>query len=171
MTYLANCVKNYSYSIDAVVEIKNKLSGKVMFAPVYSEVPKNALSSSGAGVAIRQKVRVDYEKYNKIAEEFISTYDLTGVDANLVLKMNVNVIGTSDEFLNDTNSNSYVSSVRIPLSTQTVEVKVTSTIPAEEQKILSYTTKETSDVFTAIAIVLAFISAILAIILVAFTYL
>lgn len=161
----------YSYRVDAVVQIKNKLSGKVLFAPVYNVVEQKTCSSINTGVGINQMVSVDYTKYNDIASRFINTYNLTGTEANLLLQMHVNVIGTSDEFQNDKNNNSYIASISIPLTTQTVEVKITSAIPAEEQKILSYTTKNIADVFFVIAIVLASISVIIALVLTGYAYL
>lgn len=161
----------YAYRVDAVVQIKNKMSGKVLFSPVYNEIAQKEYSSTDTGVSIYQTVSVDYNKYNDIADRFINTYNLTGTEANLVLQMHVNVIGTSNEFRNDKNSNSYVASVSIPLTTQTVEVKITSSVPSEKQKILSYTTESTASIFRTVAIVSASVGALLAIILLAFTYL
>ena len=105
------------------------------------------------------------------AERFIKTYNLSGTTANLVLKMHVNVTGVSEEFSNDRNSNSYVASVSIPLTSKTVEVKITSAIPAEAEKILSYTTEKESEVFKTVAIILASVGALLFLVLLAFGYL
>ncbi len=161
----------YSYRVDAVVQIRNRSSGKVLFAPVYNEVAKKSYSISDTNVSINQAVLVDYAKYNDIADRFIDTYKLTGVESNLILQMHIDVTGTSEEFQNDKNSNSYIASVSIPLTTQTVEVKITSAIPSEEQKILSYTTEKTANVFRLIAVVFAVISALVALILFTFAYL
>ena len=161
----------YSYRVDAVVQIKNATSGKILYAPVYNEVATKSYSTTDNSVKVNQTVLVDYEKYNDLAERFIRTYNLSGTTANLVLEMHVDVLGTSEEFSSTRNSNSYVASVSVPLTSQTVEVKITSAIPAAEQKILSYTTKEQSDVFKTVAIILASVGALLFLVLLAFAYL
>ena len=161
----------YTYRVDAVIQIKEKMGGKLLFAPVYNEIASQKNSVSGKNVSINQSVMVDYQKYNKIAESFISTYQLDGTDASLMLAMYVDVVGVSDEFSADKNKNSYVSSISIPLTTRTVEVKITSDIPKEEQKILSFTTEDIANKFSSLALLLTAVGAALAFILLAYTYL
>lgn len=162
---------SYTYRIDSVVQIKEKFSSKVLYAPVYNEVPETSESVIGKGIEISKTAFLDYEKYNKIANSFIDAYNLSNVDAALILKMNVDVKGTSDAFHDNENSNSYVSSISIPLTLDTVEIKITSATPAEEQKILSYTTENIADFFRTIAIGAAIIAALLAAALWAYAYL
>ena len=161
----------YSYRIDAVVQIKNKASGKVIFAPVYNEVAEQTNSCTDNAVKINGFTLIDYAKYNDIANRFIKAYKLDGATAELSLQMHVNVTGMSEEFLNDESNNSYVSSISIPLSTNTVEVKITSAIPKEEQKILSYTTEDLSRALTRVCIAFAIASAILVAVLWIYAYL
>ena len=161
----------YSYRIDAVVQIKNKASGKVIFAPVYNEVAEQTNSCTDNAVKISGFTLIDYAKYNDIANRFIKAYKLDGATAELSLQMHVNVTGMSEEFLNDKSNNSYVSSISIPLSTNTVEVKITSAIPKEEQKILSYTTEDLSRALIRVCIAFAIASAILVAVLWIYAYL
>lgn len=168
----ANAVDfNYSYRVDSVVQIKDKISGKVLFAPVYNEIEEKSFKSTDNVVEITDFVLIDYAKYNDVAESFIKTYDLDGMSAELILKMHVNVTGKSEEFLNDKNSNSHIASVSIPLTTKTVEVRMSSSVPSQEQKILSYTTEEISEKFSHISVAFAIISALLAIVLWGYAYL
>ena len=156
----------YNYRVDAVVQIKHKISSKVLYSPVYNEVKEKSYTVSATNVSINQTLDVDYSKYNNIADAFINTYDLNNIaNANLILQMHVNVLGTSDEFQNDTNENSYIASISIPLTTQTVDVKITSVVPPEEQKILSCTTENIALFFRLVAIISASIAVLLAIIL------
>ncbi len=161
---------DYTYRVDAVVQIRDIASGKTLFAPIYSEIAPKRESVSAVGVSVNQTALVDYAKYNDIASKFIDTYDLEGVDANLLLQMHVDIVETSDEFHNDKNKNSYVSSVSIPLTARTVEVKITSAIPPEEQKILSFTTENVAEAFRIGAFMLAAIGAILALIIMLYAY-
>ena len=163
---------DYTYRIDSVVEIKHKHSGKVLYAPVYNEIAEVAGSEVGKGIGLERTVFVDYDKYNAVAKSFIDTYELENLaDACLVLQMIVDVKQTSDAFHSNENKDSYVSSLSIPLSMDTVEIKITSEIPAEEQKILSYTTENISDTFRNVAICFAVATALLALLLWLYAYL
>ena len=142
----------------------------MLFAPVYNEIPEKSFTTTDNAVKISDLAVIDYAKYNDIAERFINTYNLDSTSAQLLLQMHVDVTGTSEEFLNNQNSNSYIASIAIPLTSQTVEVKITSAIPAEEQKILSYTTTDVSESFAFACRMLAIISAFFAIILWIYTY-
>ena len=161
----------YNYRVDAVIQIKDRTTGRVLYAPVFNEIAEKNYSVNDTRVNINQTATVDYDKYNEIANRFINTYDLTNTTSSLVLEMHVNVIGTSDEFQNDKNKNSYVASVSIPLTTQTVDVKITSATPPEEQKILSCTTENIARIFRLIAIVAALAGLVLLIILWIYAYL
>ena len=161
----------YSYRIDAVVQIRNKVNGKVVFDPVFNEVPEVKLATTSNSVSVKKSVVVDYQKYNDIAEDFVDTYALSGAESTLILKMHVDVLGTSEEFQNDKNNTSYIASVSIPLTTKTVEVKMTSAIPPEEQKILSYTTENIAEDFRTAAILFAVVTAMIAMLLWIYAYL
>ena len=161
----------YSYRIDSVVEIKDRNSGKLLYAPVHNEIPGVTGTVTGKDLELGRTLLIDYGKYNDIAEKFIKTYQLRDVSANLSVQMIVDVTSVSEEFHEDSNKNSYVSSISVPLTADTVEVRITSAIPAENQKILSYTTENVASVFRNIAYVLAAVTALIAIWFVAFVYL
>ena len=150
----------YAYRVNAVVEIKDRSSGKILFAPSFEEVAPRSADRLDTGVYISETVKVDYQKYNEIATDFIETYNLDAT-ASLSLKMYVDVVSASEEFYSDENKNSYVNSISIPLTTKTVDVKITSAVPPEGQKILSYTTENLAKTFKSAAIVLAAVTVIL----------
>ena len=160
----------YTYSIDSVIQIRDVRSGKLLYSHTENELPNRTQTVTGSSVAVKQTVFIDYAKYNDVAERFIDKYKLRDTTASLILQMNVSVVGASDEFHNATNTNSYVSSISIPLTSDTVEVKITSMIPAEAEKILSYTTENIADVFRTIAIIFLVISVIIALVLVLYVY-
>ena len=160
----------YKYRVDAVVQIKNRASGKQLFAPVYPVVEEKSGKVTATGVSIVQSTSVDYGEYNEIATKFIDTYELDGVEANLLLMMHVDIVGESEEFHHDHNKNAYTSSVSIPLTTRTVEVKITSAIPKEEQQILSFTTENVANVFRTGAIIAIIFGVALAAVLTGYAY-
>ena len=65
----------------------------------------------------------------------------------------------------------YSSELRIPLTTKTVNVKMTSTVPDAEAKMIACTRGAGSEVFKTTAIVLGVVDALLIIFLIAFIYL
>ena len=161
----------YTYRVDSVVEIKDIATSKVLYAPVYNEVAEVSKTASGKGVLVEATALVDYDRYNTVAKEFIDKYKLKNVKASVILQMVVDVTGKSDSFYAEENVDSYVSSISIPLNADTLEITITSATPPEGQKILSYTTKNISDVFKVIAIVFACVAGVMAIVLWLFAYL
>ena len=161
----------YTYRVDSVVEIKDIATSKVLYAPVYNEVAEVSKTASGKGVLVEATALVDYDRYNAVAKEFIDKYKLKNVKASVTLQMVVDVTGKSDSFYAEENVDSYISSISIPLNADTLEITITSATPPEGQKILSYTTKNISDVFKVIAIVFACVAGVMAIVLWLFAYL
>ena len=161
----------YTYRVDSVVLIKDKSNGKILYAPVYNEVGETTNTAKSSAINIREVVKIDYDKYNAIAENFIKAYRLKSVDASVVLKMTVNVVGVSSDFETNESTESHVSSISVPLCAETFEIKITSDTPPSEQKILSYTTKDLSKRFTDVSLVCAIVTAVIAAVLWLYAYL
>lgn len=161
----------YTYRIDAVLRITSAQSGKVLYAPVYTLLPEQTATGSGKGVMIEREVMIDYAQYNDIANRFLEKFELSGMKANVIMQMHVNVIGDSNEFEGNRTSNSYVASLNVPLTTKTVDVQITSSIPAAESKILSYSNSAAAFVFRVIAIVFASVGLLLFLCLIGLIYL
>lgn len=161
----------YSYQIDAVLQITDKTSGAILFAPVYEVLPMRTAERTANGLIIHENVQLDYAQYNDLANKFIDTYDLANTSSHIVLQMKVNVLGASDEFSNSTESNEYIVELNIPLTTQVVHVNMTAGIPEEENKILACNTSVARLVFRVISIVFLCVGILLAIEVIAFVYL
>ena len=160
----------YTYRVDAVIQIKDKFTSKVLYAPVFNELKEVSDTAVGNKISINQVVFVDYEKYNTIVNSFINKYGLQYADASVSLRMIVDVEGESRVFYNNVSTTSQVVSVNIPLSTDTVDIKITSATADNAQKILSHTTKPVAIVFRLIATPFAFLAALLALILWIYAY-
>ena len=161
---------SYTYRIDSLVTIRDRSSGKVLYAPKFNEIPEKSNTVSGNAVSVKQTVFIDYNKYNEIATKFLNAYKPSNVDVNLQVQMIVSVKGVSDEFQGSENNNSYISSISIPLTANTVEVKITSAIPATDQKILSYTTEGVARILGNLAKIFLAISVLIAICLWIYVY-
>lgn len=143
---------DYSYRIDAVIEIKDKSSEKPLYTRADEVVKPIAATKSNGGISVKHTALVDYVKYNEEAERFIRAYDLSYAEAHLYIKMYVDITSESKEFDANKNVNDYVASVKIPLAVNTVKVQITSQVPESDGKILSYSTKTLSKIFTAVSI-------------------
>ena len=161
---------DYTYRVDSVVEVKDKSSGKVLYSPVYSELEERGGSITGNSVSLKYTALVDYPYYNEVAERFIDMYKLDYAVSTLIVKMTVNVKSASEEFYENENNSSYVVSVSIPLASDTIDVKITSDVRGDDQKILSYTTEETSMTFKNIAKIAGAIALLLALFLIFYVY-
>ena len=96
---------SYTYRIDSLVTIKDRTSGKVLYAPKFNEIPEKSNTVSGNTVSVKQTVFIDYNKYNEIATKFLNVYKPSNVDVNLQVQMIVSVKGVSDEFQENENNN------------------------------------------------------------------
>ncbi len=127
----------YTYRVDAQLEIANKLTG----APIYQSVrtlaeEQSHLQSSSEDLVIEQSVLVDYSYYNGEAERFIKTYQLPDTASTLILQMHVSVEGNCNSF-EESSRNDYVQTIRVPLTKETVEINMTSTVPNADSRVLA----------------------------------
>lgn len=144
---------DYSYRIDALLEIKDKSSDKPLYSKADEVVKPVNITKSNGGISVKHTAIVDYVKYNEAARDFIKAYDLQSAEANLYIKMYVDITSESKEFDANKNVNDYVASVKIPLAVTTIKAQITSDVPETDGKILSYSTKALSKLFTTAAII------------------
>lgn len=112
---------NYEYYIMATLNVTN-VDGKVIYEKKeYLQNNKKATSDNNA-LNIKENVKIDYDKYNRIAKDFISDYDLTA-NANLIVSLMVNVKGKNTNF-DKTISDTGVIKLSIPLTTKTVDISM-----------------------------------------------
>lgn len=161
----------YSYQIDAILQIKDKTSGAILFDSVHEVLPLRTEERTANGLIIREDVQLDYAQFNDVANKFINTYELKNTTSQIVLQMRVNVIGASDAFSNSTESNQYLVDLNIPLTTQVVQVNMKTGIPEEENKILACNNQDAGLLARCLFIVFLCVSILFAIAFVVFVYL
>lgn len=161
----------YTYRVDAVIEVRDSRSDKVLFAPVYEVVSEHVAYRKCASLTVLESVDIDYDYYNKIAEDFIATYELEGAEAALVLKMPITMTGESKAFAEGKQSFSDEPSLKIPLTKKTVSVQPVVTEDDEIQQILSHSTQKAAKVFMILAIVFGVIDLALVVLLICFVQL
>ncbi len=161
----------YSYTIKSRLEIIDNTSKVAIFNPEYDLVSvQNKSQNSSNRLNINEIVVINYDEYNDLANKFLETYGLTGTTSNIVVTLNVDVLSDCNAFSGSSVDN-YTSELRIPLTTKTVNIKMTSAVPDAEAKMIACTRGAGFEVFKTTAIVLGVIELLLILLLVAFIYL
>ena len=161
---------DYTYKIDAQVIVANKDTGDPIYDPTFELIPETKESAeNGNLLGIDKSVVIDYNKYNKLATDFIKAYDLKSTTSTLVVTMTVDVLSRCEEF-EDNNQNSYFVSLNIPLTEENFSIFSTSSTPEAQNKVLACSGAVNQNVFMIVGIVLLSIDVLLAALLTAFIY-
>ena len=161
----------YSYTITSRLEIVDNTSNIPIYNPEYTLIDvRNKLQNTSKRLTINEIVILNYDQYNELASRFLQTYDLNDTTSNIVVTLNVDVLSDCNAF-SGSSVDTYSSELRIPLTTKTVNVKMTSSVPAAESKMIACSRGAGSEVFKTTAIVLGVVDALLISLLTAFIYL
>ena len=159
----------YSYTIKSRLEIIDETSNVAIFNPEYELVNvQNKSQSSSNRLVINEIVILNYDQYNDLARQFLDTYSLSRTTSSIVVTLEVDVLSDCNAF-SGSSVDTYTSELRIPLTTQTVNIKMTSTIPDAESKMIACSRGAGSEVFKTTAIVLGVVDVLMILLLVAFT--
>ena len=154
----------YSYFVDAKVEVLDKDSGAPLYDPVYEIVPVTTETGTGKTLSISQPVTVDYSKYNLEAAEFVSEYDLSGTNSTLIVTLHVNVLSDCPDYA-DAEQGNYNVELRIPLNKTTLKITTSTTVPETESKVLACNNRG-AILFKIISVILAISAAVWGVLLV-----
>lgn len=161
----------YSYKIKSTLEIIDNTSEVAIFKPEQELVNvQNKSQNSAKNLRINEIVVINYDEYNDLANKFLETYSLTNTTSNIILTLEVDVLSDCDAFSGSA-VDTYTSELRIPLTTKTVNVEMTSTVPEGETKMIACTRGMGSEAFKTTAIVLGVLDGLMILLLVAFIYL
>ena len=127
----------YSYVINATMQIIDDKSNRPIFNPTYEIKKSDVLTqNSNSKLKIKESVAIDYEKYNQLANEFLEIYDLPNMKSSLIVSMNIKISSECEEFVTGSN-NEYKVSLNVPLASKTIDITMSTTVPNEETKILA----------------------------------
>ena len=132
-----NIKLNYDYKILATVNVKNR-NGKNIFKKdeVLFDSSKKDVSDENL-FNIKENVKISYDKYNSLAQNFINKYKLSGVEAILDVKLLVNVGGKSFVYEKNTSNKSAIL-LSIPLASDTTEFTINYNLSNESDVILQH---------------------------------
>lgn len=134
---VSNVDFDYKHNVEATLLIADKDTGDAYYTVTDELVPLSSEGCKAKGVDVCQSVDIDYQHYNRIAKDFVNTYNLKNASCTLIVKLNVEVVSTSKQFEQD-NENTYSTALYIPLAVDTFSVEVSSSVPEGESKILAY---------------------------------
>lgn len=158
----------YSYTVKSRLEILDDTSTSPIFNPekVLVNVQNKSQNTSNK-LRINEIIVINYDEYNDLANEFIHTYSLTRTTSSIVVTLEVDVLSDCEAFSGSA-VDTYKSELRIPLTTETVNIKMTSAVPAGEEKMIACSRGAGSEAFQTTAIVLGVIDVLAIALLVAF---
>lgn len=160
----------YSYSVNAVMEVRDGKTGAVIFDRAEALVPETKVSKSGNSLLLRQQVAVDFDRYNDLARQFVDSYGLQDAKAVLLLTLDMHVIGDCEEFGDETN-NAYALTLDMPLIEKTCNISVLSDVEQGDNRILACKNVIVKNVLLGFAIGFAVLSALGGAGMVVFAYL
>ena len=162
---------SYSYDIKSKLEIIDNSSGVAIYKPEYDLVSaSDKTQNSSSKLKINEIVVINYDEYNDLANKFLEAYSLKSTTSSIVVTLNVDVLSDCNAF-SGSSVDSYTSELRIPLTTQTVNIKMTSAVPDDEAKMIACTRGAGFEAFKTTAIVLGVIEFLMILFMVAFIYL
>ncbi len=160
----------YSYRVESQLLVKDR-TGDLLYSPTQiNKEEKTFRQSSNKTLSIKESVTIDYPGYNALAEEFIKTYQLTGATSTLAVRLHVSVIGSSASFAQDT-ANDYVVAMEIPLTTQTLNINISTSVPSTESRVLAHNPAEEQQIYLLASLACAVLTLLLVITLILFVYL
>ena len=125
----------YSYRIEANVDVKSKGTGHSLYNNTEVLLKEEEMTSNTKEVVIQEDVKIDYNDYNNLIKRFISVYDLEDVDSVLTINLYVNVVGSCEDFEENSEKES-VMSLSIPLTTKTMAIDLSNNLINSENNVM-----------------------------------
>ena len=126
---------NYNYYIDANLKIDDT-TGENIYEKTYNILDKKQLSNITNMFSIYENVKIDYDKYNTIAKQFISQYKISG-KANLEVNLHVEVLGEHENFAKNINDKGVIT-LNIPLLEDVNSIEMDYNLVNNKDAVLEY---------------------------------
>ena len=126
----------YSYRIVADVNVVETKSSKPLYSTSKELLNMEDLESHGkSNVKISENLKIDYNEYNDLINDFVAVYDLSDVNSTLTINMYIKVKGTCEKYAESADKEANISLV-IPLTTKTVEIDIKNNLVESNDNIL-----------------------------------
>ena len=130
-----NVEYKYSYRIEASVDVKDRGTSTSLYNKTEELLNITEKTTNQVEVNIQEKVDIDYHYYNELIKNFVNIYDLENVESTLNINMYINVIGSCEEFEENSNKESVIS-LSIPLTTKTVAIDISDNLINTENNVM-----------------------------------
>jgi len=158
-----NIEYKYSYRIDANVNVVRKSNGKSIYSKTETLLDETFENTNDKSIVIKEKVNIDYNKYNDLIKKFNATYSLNDIESTLTVNMYVNVIGTCEEFSENPNKES-VMTLSIPLATKTVGIDLSNNLINSTNNVMKCEKSGSGIIFAIIGIIFSIVDIVLIVI-------
>ena len=139
---------NYQYTIEAIVVVEDASMNMPLYNPSFELKSSGMQYSENDNLKIKEKVNIDYNYYNQLANNYVEGLRLSNVVSYLTVKTHIQVISVCEEFVEQDAKNEYIIELNMPLSKQTISINFSSSIPTAETKILACEpTAEDKDIY------------------------
>lgn len=126
----------YAYYMKADVLVNNS-KGKNIFKQEETIINKKSFNDvSNNTFSIDENVKIDYAKYNRLASDFISSYDLQA-DSKVVISLYVDVLGKHAEFDKELKDKAVIS-LEIPLTNKTIDITMDYELTNNVDEVFQY---------------------------------
>jgi uncharacterized membrane protein (Fun14 family) len=135
MKYNKNVVGNYTYFVRATIMANKTDNNDKSYLTKQYDLTNNVTGTinNKKGFAIKQNVKIDYQKYNELLTEFKREYGLT-IDGKLKVKLIVNTTANCSESSKPIVDSSSMN-VEIPLTQQSVDISINTNSQAKNNTI------------------------------------
>lgn len=132
--YIANLIENvnadfnynfnldheyeYNYKIVATVDVSEEKNNKSVYTFSEDLISEKTGTQEGY-LEIAENVNIDFNKYNNLIKQFVSTYDLKNISCKLNVDLKMGVKGINQKF---SKQDFKVMSLEIPLTTNTIAI-------------------------------------------------
>lgn len=130
-----NVTYKYTYKIVANVKVTDKTTKRYLYNKDEILVPEKEEKTKEKTININESVTIDYNKYNDLMNNFINIYEVGNIESNLTVSMIVNIVGSCENFHNDSKNES-VMTLKIPLTTNTMDIDIKNDLLDTNNKVI-----------------------------------
>ncbi|MCI8460237.1 MAG: DUF5305 domain-containing protein [Bacilli bacterium] len=144
----------YTYYVTADVQVNNA-EGKNIFNQEETILNKTSFNDvKNNTFSISENVKIDYDKYNRLASNFISKYDIQA-NSKVVVSLYVDVVGKHAEFDKELKDKAVIK-LEIPLTNKTLDITMDYKLSNNVDEIFQYSsTMITNPYLFGLTIILA----------------
>lgn len=164
--------ENVSYDFimkaDAMVQIVDSSTNNAIYKKNYNLLPETKEKIKTNKLALPLPLEINYDRYNDEVKNVVKTLDLKSYRASLLVNVTYNVKSGCEDF--DSNNNTHVLTLTIPLDISVFKITESQSIPTDEKTIACETNLQ-KDTLKYTAIIVLGADVICLIILIVFIYL